>query len=108
MILESVMISEDGVDYHVICETITYTICRTNESHLERFGVTKWIADGNTPSPWVGPDATAVWLEKVRQNDNILPRWGEDILDGMADKSDVAQITLDRLQAKKDLRATKP
>jgi len=26
----------------------------------------------------------------------------------MVDKSGVAQITLDRLQAKKDLRATKP
>ena len=41
-------------------------------------------------------------------SDGTLPRFAEDILDGMPDKSGVAQITLDRLQAKKDLRATKP
>jgi len=47
------------------------------------------------------------WKVEMARSDGILPRWGEDILDGM-DKSGVAQITLDRLQTKKDLRATKP
>jgi len=48
------------------------------------------------------------WKEAINASDGVLPRWGEDILDGMADKSGVPQITLDKLQAKKDLRATKP
>jgi hypothetical protein len=48
-----------------------------------------------------------LWSKAMKASDNILPRWGEDILDGM-DKSGVAQILLDRLQSKKDLRATKP
>ena len=48
------------------------------------------------------------WKEAIAGTDGDMPRWGEDILDGMADKSGVAQITLDKLQAKKDLRATKP
>jgi len=47
------------------------------------------------------------WTHAMVMSDGKLPRWGEDILDGM-DKSGVAQISLDRLQAKKDLRATKP
>ena len=48
------------------------------------------------------------WENKMIETDIQMPRWGEDILDGMPDKSGVAQITLDKLQAKKDLRATKP
>ena len=49
-----------------------------------------------------------VWKRKMQKTDNGMSRVNEDILDGMADKSGVAQITLDKLQAKKDLRATKP
>ena len=48
------------------------------------------------------------WKEAMGMSDGTLPRYAEDILDGMADKSGVNQITLDRLQSKKDLRATKP
>ena len=49
------------------------------------------------------------WEEKMSNSDiNMMSRVVEDILDGMPDKSGVAQITLDRLQVKKDLRATKP
>ena len=48
------------------------------------------------------------WKADMQRTDNGMPRYAEDILDGMADKSSVAQITLEKLQAKKDLRATKP
>ena len=48
------------------------------------------------------------WKEAMGMSDGTLPRFAEDILDGMPDKSGVAQITLDNLQAKKDLRAIKP
>jgi hypothetical protein len=49
------------------------------------------------------------WTEKMSRSDTtLLSRTMEDMLDGMPDKSNVAQITLDKLQAKKDLRATKP
>ena len=67
----------------------------------------KW--DG---SKWVKvlPTALEIWEEAMETADreHSLPRYAEDILAGMADKSGVAQITLDRLQSKKDLRATKP
>ena len=48
------------------------------------------------------------WKESMRRTDNGMPRYVEDILDTMSNKSSVPQITLDKLQAKKDLRATKP
>ena len=48
------------------------------------------------------------WLDDMGMSDGTLPRYVEDILDTMSNKSSVPQITLDRLQAKKDLRATKP
>ena len=44
----------------------------------------------------------------MQETDHGMPRYVEDILDSIVDKSGVAQITLDKLQAKKDLRATKP
>ena len=49
-----------------------------------------------------------VWHDDMVKTDSQMPRAMEDMLDGMPDKSGVAQITLDKLQAKKDLRATKP
>jgi len=48
------------------------------------------------------------WKASMQGTDGGMPRVVEDILDGMANKLSVPQITLDRLQAKKDLRATKP
>ena len=71
--------------------------------------VQEWIAEGNTPKPYVGLTALENWVEEMARSDTVLlPRMMEDILDGMPDKSGVPQITLDKLQAKKDLRATKP
>jgi len=57
---------------------------------------------------WANAKPMEDWKEAMQGTDSGMPRYAEDILDGMADKSGVAQITLDRLQAKKDLRATKP
>ena len=57
---------------------------------------------------WANAKPMNDWLENMATTDHGMSRVNEDILDGMADKSGVAQITLDRLQAKKDLRATKP
>ena len=48
------------------------------------------------------------WKASMQETDNDMPRYVEDILDTMSNKSSVPQITLDKLQEKKDLRATKP
>ena len=57
---------------------------------------------------WANAKPMNDWKEVMSASDSSMSRVNEDILDGMADKSGVPQITLDRLQAKKDLRATKP
>tara|TARA_Y100001951_G_scaffold102462_1_gene109182 strand:- start:75 stop:401 length:327 start_codon:yes stop_codon:yes gene_type:complete len=74
-----------------------------------RVMIQEWMDAGNVPEPYVGPTDLENWVEEMARSDKtLLPRTMEDILDGMADKSGVAQRTLDKLKAKKDLRATKP
>ena len=77
-------------------------------NNRHRVIIQEWIDAGNTPTPYVDLTDLEKWQEVMEASDTKLSRVHEDILDGMADKSGVAQITLDRLQAKKDLRATKP
>ena len=57
---------------------------------------------------WTNARPMEDWKNSIQKTDFYMPRYAEDILDGMADKSSVPQICLDRLQAKKDLRAIKP
>jgi len=57
---------------------------------------------------WANAKPMNDWKFSMQETDHGMPRFAEDILDGMANKLSVPQITLDRLQAKKDLRATKP
>ena len=54
------------------------------------------------------PEGYDEWKLSMQETDFGMPRYAEDILDGMADKSGVAKITLDKLQAKKDKRGEKP
>ena len=57
---------------------------------------------------WANAKPMNDWKASMQETDSGMPRYVEDILDTMSNKSSVPQITLDRLQAKKDLRATKP
>ena len=67
------------------------------------------ISNGAVVQSWVDPMTPYQnWHNDISKLDKDMPRYAEDILDSIADKSGVAQITLDKLQAKKDLRATKP
>jgi hypothetical protein len=103
MKIETVVMQEDG---NFIVNGCTTVPDRMENRH--RVMIQEWLDAGNTPDPYVGPTALENWVESMHISDStLLPRWGEDILDGM-DKSSVPQSTLDRLQAKKDLRGTKP
>jgi hypothetical protein len=104
MEIEIVVTKEDGG--YLVNDRFTVP---NDMGNRHRVMVQEWIDAGNTPDPYVGPTDLENWTEEMARSDNtLLPRWGEDILDGMANKLSVPQITLDRLQAKKDLRATKP
>tara|TARA_Y100000310_G_C20355232_1_gene656312 strand:- start:26 stop:403 length:378 start_codon:yes stop_codon:yes gene_type:complete len=48
------------------------------------------------------------WMKEMRASDSsMIPRWSEDILDKIG-TTDLAEQTLDKYNAKKALRATKP
>jgi len=71
--------------------------------------VQEWINNGGVVTEWVDPTTPYQhWHNEISELDKDMPRSMEDMLDGMPDKSGVAQITLDRLQAKKDKRSEKP
>ena len=57
---------------------------------------------------WANAKPMEDWKASMQGTDEGMPRYAEDILDGMPDKSGVNQITLDRLQAKKDKRGERP
>jgi hypothetical protein len=86
----------------LLANTGNSTVDADNPFEKGRWDGSKWVK--------VLPTALEIWEEAMETADreHSLPRYAEDILDGMADKSGVAQITLDRLQSKKELRATKP
>ena len=108
MKIDSVKHNEDG-SYDIYVKGKKYTVPDDmDNSYRQKLQV--WLdGEGNTPAPYVGPTDLENWVEKMARSDTeLLPRYAEDILDGMANKLSVPQITLDRLQAKKDLRATKP
>ena len=103
MEITSVKITEDG--FFRVNERITVPDDMANR---HRVMIQKWIDKGNTPDPYVGPTPLELWMGDMARSDKKLPRYAEDILDGMTNKLSVAQITLDKLQAKKTLRETKP
>ena len=73
-----------------------YTLGFSSQSEVDQM-----IADSVTPME--------AWEKEMARSDTeLLPRYAEDILDGMPNKLSVAQITLDRLQAKKEKRGEKP
>ena len=103
MEITSVKITEDG--FFRVNERITVPDDMANR---HRVMIQEWIDKGNTPDPYVGPTPLELWIGDMVRSDKTLPRYAEDILDEMPNKLSVPQITLDRLQTKKDLRATKP
>ena len=103
----SAVFTEDGVSYVYTLNNTGVGTNRPTGARWEHYESMR-VRDNITISPYVGPTDLQNWKEQMHLNDRELPRFAEDILDGMADKSGVAQITLDRLQAKKTLRETKP
>ena len=57
---------------------------------------------------WANAKPMEDWKASMQETDSGMPRFAEDILDGMPNKLSVAKITVDRLQEKKDKRSEKP
>ena len=62
----------------------------------------KWL-ESNTADPYIGPTDMELWKEKMVRSDGPLPRWAEDLVDGV-----ISPQTQKLADDKKALRATKP
>ena len=65
MTIEKCELQADG-SYHAIINTVDHFIQSNDPEALERFGITEWIGEGNTPEPYVAPEPT--WIEKRLAN----------------------------------------
>ena len=70
----------------------------------------EWIAEGNTPDPYVGPSALEVWKQEMAASDAVLPRWAEDLYDGLAleIRDGISAVTKNKIVQKKAKRELRP
>jgi len=112
MRIERVEYNEDGgfiVNKNLNADDDGQFFVPNDMDNRHRVIIQKWIDDGGVVADWVDPITPYQhWHNDISKLDKDMPRTMEDILDGMPNKLSVAKITLDRLQTKKDLRATKP
>jgi len=103
----SAQLREDGVSYTFKLDNGKAGTNTPKGARWESFEEMR-VRDKISLDPYIAPSSMQEWEWEMGASDKLLSRVLEDILDGMPDKSGVAQITLDRLQAKKDLRAKMP
>jgi len=63
---------------------------------------TTWVEDAAKPM--------REWQKQIAETDQTMPRYAEDIIDAMdaPSRARIVQVTLDKYNAKKALRASKP
>ena len=69
-----------------------------------------WLDAGNTPTPYVGPSALEVWTQEMAASDAVLPRWAEDLYDGLAleIRDGISAVTKNKIVQKKAKRELRP
>ena len=87
-----------------------YGIDPNDQLAMQRFGVQEWIDAGNTPTPYVGPSALEVWKQEMAASDAVLPRWAEDLYDGLAleIRDGISAVTKNKIVQKKAKRELRP
>ena len=79
-----------------------------NMGNSHRVMIQEWLDAGNVAADWVDPSTPyQIWHNKIHLSDKDMPRIYEDILDRDG-TDDLPQVVIDRYNAKKALRATKP
>lgn len=69
-----------------------------------------WIDAGNTPTPYSGPSALEVWKQEMAASDALIPRWAEDLYDGLAldTRDGISAVTKNKIVQKKAKRELRP
>ena len=81
-----------------------------NMGNRHRRKVQAWIDAGNTPTPYVGPSALEVWKQEMAESDALIPRWAEDLYDGLAleIRDGISAVTKNKIVQKKAKRELRP
>lgn len=79
-------------------------------SNRHRRKLQVWIDAGNTPTPYVGPSALEVWKQEMAASDALIPRWAEDLYDGLAleIRDGISAVTKNKIVQKKAKRELRP
>ena len=105
MEITKVALQEDG-SYQV-----NDSMCVPNDmGNRHRVMLQEWINAGNTPSPFVGPSALEVWQQEMAESDTLIPRWAEDLYDGLEleIRDGISAVTKNKIIQKKSKRELRP
>jgi hypothetical protein len=105
MQINSVILQEDGS--FVVNDELTIP---DNMSNRHRVAIQEWIDAGNTPDPYVGPSALEVWQQEMAESDALIPRWAEDLYDGLEleIRDGISAVTKNKIIQKKSKRELRP
>ena len=87
------------------------SMCVPNDmGNRHRVMVQEWIDAGNTLSPLVGPSALEVWQQEMAESDALIPRWAEDLYDGLEleIRDGISAVTKNKIIQKKSKRELRP
>jgi len=81
-----------------------------NMNNRHRRKLQAWIDAGNTPTPFVGPSALEVWKQEMAESDVLIPRWAEDLYDGLSleIRDGISAVTKNKIVQKKAKRELRP
>ena len=81
----------------------------------QRDSTTTWVDAVNAiksqfPTPHAGPSALEVWKQDMVASDALLPRWAEDLYDGLAleTRDGISAVTKNKIVQKKAKRELRP
>jgi hypothetical protein len=106
--IDSVTLREDG-SFEVYINGVRHGVLN-NMANRHRRKVQAWIDAGNTPTPYVGPSALEVWKQEMAASDALIPRWAEDLYDGLAleIRDGISAVTKNKIVQKKAKRELRP
>jgi hypothetical protein len=108
MIIKTVELTETG-NYTVNKDADMISV-PNDMGNRHRVMVQEWIDAGNTPSPFVGPSALEVWQQEMAESDTLIPRWAEDLYDGLEleIRDGISAVTKNKIIQKKAKRESRP
>ena len=109
MNIDSIQLGKDGT-MQVLLADSQMLFVPDDMANRHRRKVQAWIDAGNTPTPYSGPSALEVWKQEMAASDALIPRWAEDLYDGLAleIRDGISAVTKNKIVQKKAKRELRP